>query len=995
MSMFSKKQTTKKFIIILVLLMLLKFVLPLSVKADETIFGGSTIKDYSDNNPYNYTTSNQSKEGGFFDIGTNFTKLLFLGERAIIGAFNNIFCDDGHKFSYGIEGENIVVENLNLTPENIIKGSFVLFDADIFKNITDTSKYFDAGKTGTVNGKIELRNTVAGWYYALRNFAIVALLSVLVYVGIRMITSTISQDKAKYKVMLKDWLVALCLVVVMHYIMITILNLSGMITDAIAGPGGSASSQTESLMQKIGTITEADKSYTVTYDGKAHDDVRAIMVDGNGKLELYDIGDALAFMLLLLVIIFYTGLFAVKYLKREFTIIFLILLAPISAVTYPIDKIADGKAQAFNKWFYEFLYNVIIQPFHLLIYIVLVGSATQLANDNILYSIICFAVMIPAEKFIKEMFGFRDKLGTPLGAFTSGAIASQLFNKAKGGSTSKSNGSAQKDNSSELPAKVKNVEGLPGAGNANNTGDAQPTNTGNSEISGSEDDAQLDGGDSQVGSVDENAGQEGEIGEGANENDIESIESGDEETTTNNNDDKEKGDAFSKARKAMKDKYDRRLLQKYGTTKKGKLAGKRVWRAGKGVTKFMGRRIKGAVTLGTRLAGAVALGTVGAMIGRGKEGAALGIALGGKIGNAAGNLADKTASTIGDYSGTAWNAAWNRSSQKEKYKSNSNNIDRARRNIKERKGEFGTHKELENELDNMFKMQQYGVKDAFLDESMDQYNELVKGGMNEEDALNSSIISSLMAQDYSADKMRDPKAMQKLYDDYYGRYIKAGVDANKADELTRNLIQNAGKMRGVQNVALPPKKLPSSIGSQMLNARGISKPTKNQIERAEQVHIKLKDAGYDQGQIQQIMNDMNFDDNISETEFTRKLQVYVDYEKNEKEMGAITEFLGDKATDGDIRQEFIERIEVQNVFGLEGKGNNSRVTAIRAYEKNNGNKKNRDLAKRMIDGDISKKEIDETNISDKVTASYYKELVNGNAKAMRNELQMYGEKKAK
>ena len=144
MNMFSKKQITKKFILILVLLILLKFILPLSVRADETIFGGSTIKDSA--NTYNYETSNQSKEGGFFDVSTNFTKLLFLGERAIIGALNNIFCDEEHKFVYGIKGENIVVENLNLTPESIIKGSFVLFDVDIFKDISDTSKYFDAGK---------------------------------------------------------------------------------------------------------------------------------------------------------------------------------------------------------------------------------------------------------------------------------------------------------------------------------------------------------------------------------------------------------------------------------------------------------------------------------------------------------------------------------------------------------------------------------------------------------------------------------------------------------------------------------------------------------------------------------------------------------------------------------------------------------------------------------------------------------------------------------
>ncbi len=573
MNMFSKKQITKKFILILVLLILLKFILPLSVRADETIFGGSTIKDSA--NTYNYETSNPSKEGGFFDIGTNFTKLLFLGERAIIGALNNIFCDEEHKFVYGIKGENIVVENLNLTPESIIKGSFVLFDADIFKDISDTSKYFDAGKTDTVNGKIELRNTVAGWYYALRNFAIVALLSVLVYVGIRMITSTISQDKAKFKIMLKDWLVALCLVVVMHYIMITILNLSSMITDAIAGPGGAASSQTEGLMQKIGTITEADKSYTVTYDGKARDDIRAIMVttDENNQvteLEFYDIGDALAFMLLLLVIIFYTGLFAVKYLKREFTIIFLILLAPISAVTYPIDKIADGKAQAFNKWFYEFLYNIIIQPFHLLIYVVLVGSATQLANDNILYSIICFAVMIPAEKFIKEMFGFRDKLGSPLGGFAGGAIASQLLNKMKGGGSSGKSGKENNDDSTsnKIPPRTVDDANLMNGENKESLQASEEGNTANiNEQDVGDGENNLAGVEDSTANISDTSGELGE-GENLEENDLENEDntqassSGDSTLDSSG----EKQDFISK----VKSKHNLRMTKKWGSANRGK-----------------------------------------------------------------------------------------------------------------------------------------------------------------------------------------------------------------------------------------------------------------------------------------------------------------------------------------------------------------------------------------------------------------------------------------
>ena len=66
---------------------------------------------------------------------------------------------------------------------------------------------------------IQLHDTIASWYVALRNLAIVGLMLVLVYVGIRIIISSTSSDKAKYKQMLMDWLIAMCLLFCLHYIM--------------------------------------------------------------------------------------------------------------------------------------------------------------------------------------------------------------------------------------------------------------------------------------------------------------------------------------------------------------------------------------------------------------------------------------------------------------------------------------------------------------------------------------------------------------------------------------------------------------------------------------------------------------------------------------------------------------------------------------------------------------------------------------------------------
>lgn len=347
---------------------------------------------------------------------------LFFGiEDGLMNVLNGIFVDDDY-----LKTES----GLYLSPETIIKGKFALMNANIFEEVKADGSYYDIYKSDNnsiVTGKNSLRETVAGWYYALRNLAIVALLSVLVYIGIRMTISTVSQDKAKYKTMLKDWFVALCLVFVMHYLMVGILNISSIITEAI-GTTGQSVTMTDDIRTKIeedinnswekvdGITSELDKQ-----------EVHKNMMDAYGNLLIYA------------AVIVFTVIFVVKYIMRAITIVFLILIAPITAVTYPIDKIKDGKAQAFDFWFREFFFQVIIQPFHLLIYVVLIGSATDLASSNIIYSILCYAMMIPAEKIIKQMFGINDKLGSPLGAFASGAAASQLISKATQALNSKNN----------------------------------------------------------------------------------------------------------------------------------------------------------------------------------------------------------------------------------------------------------------------------------------------------------------------------------------------------------------------------------------------------------------------------------------------------------------------------------------------------------------------------------------------------------------------------
>lgn len=249
-----------------------------------------------------------------------------------------------------------------------------------------------AGDYEDLNTAYVLRPTIATWYIALRNIAIVGLLCVLVFIGIRIMISSASEDKAKYKSMLKDWLIAICILFFLHYFMALVLKLIQIITDAFP-----------IVTNSQDTIMETVRSSAAVED------------------YMQKMGYAIMYM----VLIFYTIIFTWKYLKRAIYMAFLTIISPLVALTYPIDKIKDGEAQAFNTWMREYIFNAMLQPMHLLLYYILVGSAVDLVETNVIYALVAIGFLLPAEKIIRRFFGFDKAQGGGLGvgaAVTGGAI---------------------------------------------------------------------------------------------------------------------------------------------------------------------------------------------------------------------------------------------------------------------------------------------------------------------------------------------------------------------------------------------------------------------------------------------------------------------------------------------------------------------------------------------------------------------------------------------
>lgn len=317
------------------------------------------------------------------------------------------------------------VPDIKLTPAEIFAGNVSALDANFFETRTDHSNELGGNGKSIIE---QLKGTVSKWYVALRNIAIVGLLSVLLYIGIRIVISSSAGDKAKYKQFFVDWVVALCLIFFLHYIMAFTMTMSETITDVLSGDD---SSQGRIKQVNIKLIDENGNAFS---DGGVPIEFSSNFTGvARIKADYASSSLRMGYSILYIALTVYTVYFAFVYLKRLLMLAFFTMIAPLVALTYPLDKIKDGKAQAFNYWFKEYMFYALLQPMHMLLYTVFVSSALSVAANNLLYAIVALAFIVPAEKIVKQMFGIKGNTESTLGGFAGGALASQAFNMLRKG----------------------------------------------------------------------------------------------------------------------------------------------------------------------------------------------------------------------------------------------------------------------------------------------------------------------------------------------------------------------------------------------------------------------------------------------------------------------------------------------------------------------------------------------------------------------------------
>ncbi len=282
---------------------------------------------------------------------------------------------------------------------------FVTLEDILFNNVelTDVNIFLNEGDSDGVLSKIG--DSVAGWYMAFRNLALVVSLLMLLYVGIKMALDNFAPSRAKYKHMLIDWVKCLALIMVLDLIIVMVLNINTATVNMLKP-------------EDIGNGEEYTQAiFTWAFD--------ISLVKSWGSAIMYSILGIISFS------------FLVIYIKRMLMTCFLVMIAPIVGIFYSLDKVGDGKSKILSTWLKEFCYNVLIQPFHCIVYIVFVGTAMRelySSTENplnfkyMVIAITCTICIFMGEKIIRTIFGFTKSQSVAKKLFNATMISSVINN---------------------------------------------------------------------------------------------------------------------------------------------------------------------------------------------------------------------------------------------------------------------------------------------------------------------------------------------------------------------------------------------------------------------------------------------------------------------------------------------------------------------------------------------------------------------------------------
>ena len=256
------------------------------------------------------------------------------------------------------------------------------------------------GTDGSGNGG--LSHTVNECYSFFNKIAILVYMVMLVYMGLRIILSSTGQSLSHFKTLFMYWVIGVAILFFYPYAMKYIIKINDTLVSTISANRGTSYMPEKNMVAALTPTSLWTLDFSKNpFEGNGEDYMAMIANDANEsrKLALSFAYIILTWQLLILIL---------HYYKRLFMVGFLIAIFPLVAMFYALDKIGDGKSQAFDHWNKEFMLNVLIQSFHAVVYVFVCGSigATYAQNGFFDYILIITGTtfLFTGEQIVKGIF---------------------------------------------------------------------------------------------------------------------------------------------------------------------------------------------------------------------------------------------------------------------------------------------------------------------------------------------------------------------------------------------------------------------------------------------------------------------------------------------------------------------------------------------------------------------------------------------------------------
>ena len=331
-------------------------------------------------------------------------------------------------------------------------GEVVTIDKLVFNKVDKVSiDYWNYTNSNATEISTPIKNYMAipvqKWYKVFNRIAIMVYMIVLVYIGIAIMLSSTGEKRARYKELTMTWVIGIAILFLFPYVMKYTIKLNDALTNMIANVSTSFGfTQQEGTGGDLGQLGFLDVAYEYgkpefsKHLGNSKDiitftrNVAIGVKDGGSGNKKTNANIALA--LVYDVLIGQTLVILIMYYKRAFMMAFLIVIFPLVAMSYVIDKIGDGKSQSFGLWFKEFLVNVVVQTFHAIVYVLITGGGIKSYIDssggNFIFMFLCVLFLFEGEKILRGIFGIQSQANTIGDLAATGAMIMAMGGKAKG-----------------------------------------------------------------------------------------------------------------------------------------------------------------------------------------------------------------------------------------------------------------------------------------------------------------------------------------------------------------------------------------------------------------------------------------------------------------------------------------------------------------------------------------------------------------------------------